>query len=964
MKQRFNPPHIILALLATLVLAGLFYVPYLWVRNKTVDAFHAQQTLLARQSIGGIQSFFTTYEKALDYLTRQPSIQTLDKTGEALLRDFLSIHAKDIDSIQRIDAEDRVLFSIPNSSAADRSDDGFCLGLRNSALPRVSDLVHIPTGEDRLFFAAPVAREGRFDGCVSFSLPFLRIAGRHIDALPLLHDGTVLLFNGAGDILHAPRSGLVGANLGRIADLEGDVAAFARMVRQSQQGIQLLQGDPFSRDAPVKSRVYAVTIPISLPGGTTWSIVIFTPAKAVLGAMAEFRSLWSLVTGIAMLAVGLLSFFVSGLAARRREEQRLRALEEQLAGLLDLAPMGVLLIQADGGIVYANQEAQVMAGVHHQDQLVGRSFATLFHPDSQRSVKEIVRQSSSGDTVAAGNARGGEPTPREYVVTAAPYRQGGEGQSIVIVRDVTAERKSEEDQRRLAAAVDQVKEAVLILHRFGTIEYGNAALEEMTGYGREELLGQSVRMLWEKEQEAHFDQHIRDVARLGEVWRGRIVNRRKDGSLFVAAATVSPVRDGEDAVTHVAVVQRDITHEVEMESRMRQAQKMEAIGTLAGGIAHDFNNILGGIIGFTDMALLQCDPSSDLYSHLKHIRKGGKRAADLVQQILTFSRQSSAEKEPVLVAPLVVESLKLMRATLPATIEIRQELLAGDARVLAVPVQIQQIVMNLCANAFDAMREQGGRLTVRLEELSAEACGKEQEGKARRWVSLLVRDTGEGIDDEFLQRIFNPFFTTKETGKGTGMGLSVVHGIVTDLGGEITVRSHRGEGAAFTVLLPVTEESADGALKSSEDALPRGAEHVLVVDDEKEIRDICRMMLAHLGYTVTTCGRAEEVLALLADQTIRIDLVVTDQTMPRVTGVDLTRAIRREYPHIPVILCTGFSDRLNYDIAREAGACDLLMKPVDLRGLGTAVRAALDMRERDRPAAGSVADRDRPDSAA
>ena len=583
-----------------------------------------------------------------------------------------------------------------------------------------------------------------------------------------------------------------------------------------------------------------------------------------------------------------------------------------------------------------------MAGAAHRNLLTGRLLASLFHQESRLAVGDMVRQAASGDAVTASSARGEEDDRREYVLTATPYRHGQEGQCIVIVRDVTDERKVAETQRRLVAAVDQVKEAVLIAHRNGAIEYGNAALEEMSGYRREELHGQSVRMLWEKDQDAHFEQHIEEVASLGEVWRGRIVNRRKDGSLFVAAATVSPVRDGDAVVTHLVAVQRDITHEVEMESRMRQTQKMEAIGTLAGGIAHDFNNILGGIIGFTDMALLQCEPSSELYDHLRHIRQGGRRAADLVQQILTFSRQSSEEKAPVLIVPLVTESLKLLRATLPTTIDIRQELLAGDAMVKAAPVQIQQIVMNLCANAFHSMREQGGQLTVRIEEIDAETLGNADESGARRQVSLLVRDTGKGIDDDILHHIFTPFFTTKDPGEGAGMGLSVVHGIVTDLGGEITVQSKRGEGTTFTILLPVTEAEASGVLKSTEGALPTGTEHILVVDDEKEIRDICRMMLGHLGYIVTTTGRSEEVLGLLAARMGKVDLVITDQTMPRLTGVDLTRAIRREFPNIPVILCTGFSDRLNADIAREAGACNLLMKPVDLRGLSAAVRAALD----------------------
>jgi CheY-like chemotaxis protein len=260
---------------------------------------------------------------------------------------------------------------------------------------------------------------------------------------------------------------------------------------------------------------------------------------------------------------------------------------------------------------------------------------------------------------------------------------------------------------------------------------------------------------------------------------------------------------------------------------------------------------------------------------------------------------------------------------------------------LAAPVQIQQIVMNLCANAFYSMREKGGHLTLRLEQSTASQCGKE-EGSGD-WVVLTVEDTGQGIENAILQSIFTPFFTTKQPGEGTGMGLSVVHGIVRDLGGEIKVQSQAGKGTTFTVLLPRAHNGGQGTLLSGEEPLPVGTEHILVVDDEKEIRETCRMMLSHLGYTITTTGNPQEVLSLLKGAVPGIDLVITDQTMPKMTGNQLAGEIRRLHPDIPVILCTGYSDRLNSDTAREAGACDLLMKPVDLRRLSTAVRTALDM---------------------
>ena len=935
MKQPATYQPIILALLATLILAGLFYLPYLWVRNRTIDDFAAQQTLLARQAADGLQTYFADYGRALDYLGRQPGVQQLDSGGRALLEDFLAIHPDDIAGVQRQAADGRVLFAAPGGSAV-ADDNGFCEGLGSASAPAVSDVVHATAAEDRIFFAAPVRLHGRFDGCVAFTLPFARVAGRHLGTIPLLADSYVLLVNSAGDILHAPDPGLAGGHLDRLPGAAADVAALGARLHRGEPGLSVLGGDPLRAPASGTGRRYAVAIPVALPGGGAWSMVIVTPAAEVVGAMAGFRAQWLLVTGIAVCAVGLLSFLLSGAMTRRREEAHRRAAEEQLAGLLEFAPMGVLLTDADGLVIYANQEATAMAAAAGRSLLGGRPLVAMLEAACRQAAGEQIRRAAAGRAEPPLAVRlAGDGPPRQAMLTATPYRQDGGGQCIVVVRDVTAERAAEESRSRLAEAVDQVQEAVLIADRRGTIEYVNAALATMTGYSREESIGQPVRMLLEKEQEAHFDQQIEELVNQGEVWRGRLVNRRRDGSLFMAATTVSPVRDSAGAITHFISVQRDITHEAEVETRMRQAQKMEAIGTLAGGIAHDFNNILGGIVGFTDMALLYAEPGSEVHGNLLHIRQGGRRAADLVQQILTFSRQSAAEKVPVLIAPIIRESLKLLRASLPATIAIDQQLTGADVRVLATPVQIQQIVMNLCANAFHAMREQGGTLTIRLAEADADADG----GR----LSLTVADTGQGIDHDLLDRIFTPFFTTKKPGEGTGMGLSVVHGIVTDLGGEISVQSEPGRGTTFVVLLPSTEARPGSTLVSSEGVLPTGREHILVIDDEKEIRDICRMMLGHLGYTVTTLGRPEEALGLLADARPRIDLVITDQTMPRLTGAELTAAIRRDFPGLPVILCTGYSDRLNYDLAREAGACDLLMKPVDLRGLGAAVRAALDM---------------------
>ena len=953
MKYRLDYRHVALALLVTLVTGGLFYLPYFAVRNKTVEMFRVQQSLLAQQAGAGLQDHAAVYAKALTYLARQPSIQFLDEKGKALLRDFLAMHhPQDITAIQRLNATGSTLFATSKEWQDDPGARMHCRQIADDLYPTVSDLLVLPDGSQRIYFSEAVYQDEYFDGCISFSLPFSQVASRYLEQIPL-RDGTfILLSSRSGTILaaHASSSAhkealeaaFVGKKSHHLRGAADELAPLQAAIAAGTQEILTISRQIETEDDSEEGKVYAVTHPVVFPGGTHWSMVLLTPMENVLGVMAEFQSQWLTVTGIAAVIVGLFTLALSGIVARRREEQRLRAEQEQLAGLLDLAPMGVFLVDGNYTVLHANREACRIAD---DSRAFGRSFIDFLHRDSQAQVVAGMAQPWDGQAIEieAVQFAGLGETVRDVVITATLYRTDVQPQWLLVVRDVTEALRSAAWQRRLIEAVDQVQEAVLIADCKGVINYANATVGIMTGYQQEECLGQPVQMLWAKEQDAHFEQKIGSAIEKGKTWLGRIVNQRKDGSLFVAAATVSPMRVPKEDAAHFVLVQRDITQDVHIESRMRQAQKMEAIGILAGGIAHDFNNILGGIIGFTDLALLHCAQGSDIHNNLLHIRQGGRRAADLVQQILTFSRQSLMEKVPVPMASLIKESISLMRATLPSTIDIRQNLPAADAMVMAAPVQIQQIIMNLCTNAFFAMREKGGSLTIRLERIMRPERQKEDDGE--RWVVLAVEDTGQGIERDILPNIFTPFFSTKQPGEGTGMGLSVVHGIVRELGGEISVQSQPNQGSVFTVLLPEAGRDQGGHFTSVDEPLSVGSEHILVVDDEKEIRETCKMMLTHLGYTVTMTGNPQEVLTLIGQAQPPVDLVLTDQTMPKMTGIELTEKIRHVWPDMLIILCTGYSDRLNYTSAREAGAYDLLMKPMDLRGLSSAVRSALDLRQ-------------------
>ncbi|MGA8572710.1 MAG: ATP-binding protein [Desulfobaccales bacterium] len=389
--------------------------------------------------------------------------------------------------------------------------------------------------------------------------------------------------------------------------------------------------------------------------------------------------------------------------------------------------------------------------------------------------------------------------------------------------------------------------------------------------------------------------------------------------------------------------QRARAEKVELEAQLRQAQKMEAIGTLAGGIAHDFNNILSPIIMYTEIALRETGKDQELRSYLEQVLKSGKRAADLVKQILTISRRSDQQRIMLRLSPLVKESLKLLRASLPATIDIQTEIAAEWDWVLADPSEIYQVVMNLCTNAAQALEEKGGRLSVGLDkvELAREQTSCGISVPPGDYLRLSVVDTGQGMTPEVLERIFEPYYTTKGLGKGTGLGLSMVHGIVKNYGGGIQVVSDPGKGSTFEILFPLM--APDEALEPEPVALmPEGKERILLVDDEPDIVAATQIILRQLGYQVTAWTDGHEALAAFQAGPEKFDLILTNLTMPRLTGFDLARealALRKE---IPILGCTGHTEPSSLDKTRGLGIREIIMKPLIPAELAGAIRRLLD----------------------
>ena len=511
------------------------------------------------------------------------------------------------------------------------------------------------------------------------------------------------------------------------------------------------------------------------------------------------------------------------------------------------------------------------------------------------------------------------------------------------VTDITAKKIQETELKRLALAIEQAEESIMITSDQSDIQYVNPAFEKITGYSSQEVMGKNPRILKSGAQDDVFYRNFWQTIHSGETWRGKFENQKKNGERFFQSGSVSPVTDENGQIVNYVAVMADITDDLRLESQLAQAQRMEAIGSLAGGIAHDFNNILFPVVGLSEMLLEDLPTDSPLKSNVEEILQASFRARDLVQQILAFSRQQKHELNAIKIQTVIKEVLKLLRASLPSSIKIRTEIDMDCLPVLADPTKIHQVIMNLATNAFHAMEDTGGELTVSLvmKELDGLTyAGINPEAKGI-FSCLTVSDTGHGIDENTIKNIFEPYYTTKPKGKGTGLGLSVVHGIINDHNGYITVESKVGEGTCFEICLPCLSNAVENTTPLEKAPITGGNERILLVDDETAIITIVTRVLKRMGYRVTALTASTEALEMFRMQPDGFDLVITDLTMPNLTGDRLAAEIKRIRPDIPIIVCTGFSDRISPAIAETMGIDSYVLKPVVRGDLAAAIRKAL-----------------------
>ncbi len=504
----------------------------------------------------------------------------------------------------------------------------------------------------------------------------------------------------------------------------------------------------------------------------------------------------------------------------------------------------------------------------------------------------------------------------------------------------------ETDLKQQKDALDE-HAIVSIGDTLGGILYVNKKFCEVSGYSSEELLGQNHRIVSSGQHDKSFWESFWGTLERGETFQGEICNRKKDGSLYWVDSSIVPHFDNHGKIDRYISIRTDITkrklaeeQQRALEKNIQQMQKMEAIGQLVGGIAHDFNNILAAILGYTEICLLDTT-DENVKKGLKKVQEAGHRATNLVNQILTFSRQSEVAPQPVNIRQILQEALKLLRATLPSSIEIRQNI-QSDSSTVADPTQMHQVIMNLCSNGGHAMEISGGVLSVDLVEIdSASVPTSVANGSnTSRFIKLIVADTGTGMTEEIASRVFDPFFTTKEIGRGTGMGLSIVHGIISRYHGSIHLETAIGKGTTVTVFFPIVEEAEQ--IEVDEDKqLTVGEERILFIDDEEVQTEFSKDLLERLGYSVETETSSKNALAIFKDNPGAFDIVITDMTMPNLSGDELSREILSIRPDIPIILCTGYSQKISKTKALEMGIKGFIHKPFSIEQMAQAIRHAL-----------------------
>jgi PAS domain S-box-containing protein len=632
-----------------------------------------------------------------------------------------------------------------------------------------------------------------------------------------------------------------------------------------------------------------------------------------------------------------------------RIQRELRESLNRYQDLYDFAPLGYLTVDGKGFILEANLMVTRLLDVERASLIgkplsyfVSKEDADTFYLKLREVVETPLKQTWE---MRLNNHSNGAQIHAQVDGMAAQDREGNFAGARIVISDITERKRREDTQRRLSTAIEQAAEGILITDTDGIIQYVNPSLEHISGYNKTELLGTKSNIFKSDEHDQALFKDLWDTINAGNVWTGRFTNKRKDGVLYYVDATITPVKDSSGKIINFVVVKRDVTERLELSRQLLQAQKMEAIGTLAGGVAHDFNNILQIVLGYSEV-LLQGKKAPEFdYEDVEKIYQAGKRGAELVKGLMMFSRKAEIQPKPINLNEQVEQLTRMLARTIPKMIEIERILAPDLAIINADATQMDQVVMNLAVNAKDAMHDEG-KLTIETASvvLDDEYCRAHAGVSPGPYVLLMVSDTGHGMNKEILARIFEPFFTTKAEGKGTGLGLSTVYGIVKQHNGSIDCESEPGHGTTFKIYVPAISRREAVSESTTKETGPKGGtETILVVDDEESVRGMIGQILSRAGYKLMTACDGKEALDLYKQEGAKISLVILDLMMPKMGGQKCLEELLKINPQAKVLIATGVSsNNQQTSLTIDSGAKVVIHKPYDINLLLTTVRDILD----------------------
>ena len=938
-------------------LCGILFISfYEKAKQESIRNLNTEQLLHAGQAARGIEDFFANWTTILTTLSETSHIKNMDKTGKENMESLYRGNSELIRAVTRVDARGRITYTIPYDQKAigrDISAQKHIREIMETRKPVISDVFFAVQGYSAVALHVPVYKDRAYGGTIAVIVNFQSLAKRYLEVIKVGKTGYAWVISRDGTELFCPIPGHVGHSVFENCRNFPSILAMAQDMVKGHEGATIYTFDKIRGDTVEQVKKHAVYMPITM-GNTFWSIVVASSEDEILSSLQGFRNRLILITGVLLL--GGILFFYFGLNAwsivreedkRRRAEDEVRASEKRYRAIVENTNDALYIFDFEGNILDVNENACRMVG-YTRDELVGANLSKIDSPEDTglrpTHMKQLLKDNS---TLFAGShmRKDGSLVPVETSAKVVTHKRKGIIQGFV--RDITDRKRMEEEiageKAKLKTLSDNAPFGMILIDKNGCFTYINPKFTELFGFGLSDIPDGRT---WYRKAFPNSDYRHAAIAVWIEdskdakpgAYKPRVFNVTcKDGTQKIVNFTTSVLVSGD-----CLMACEDITELRHLESELRHAQKMEAVGTLAGGIAHDFNNILTVIIGFTGLLKMDMDNGDPRTVYLDQILGSTQKAANLTQSLLAFSRKQRIALKPHRMNDIVKQTTDLLKRLLTEDIELIVILAPANPAVMAEVTQIDQILMNLATNARDAMPKGG---TLRIEVGTTTMDDKfiilHGYGEPGDYAVITVTDAGVGMDEKTREHIFEPFFTTKEVGKGTGLGLSTVYGIVKQHNGYISVESEPDKGTTVRIWLPLVHAAVEEKSPPETQEAKKGTETILVAEDDPGVRMLIVGVLKKYGYATLEAGDGEQALHLFTDNMERISLVICDVVMPKMNGREVYEGIKGIRPDMKVLFTSGYTRDVIIDKGIDA-TVDFIKKPIRPAEFITRVREILD----------------------